>query len=180
MDINPDTDRPYTGDIAGKIFVRKGCHECVDAVCDNCTRTMKFRRPPSEPLVAAIDESVRLEMQALHARCVPMASESGARVVKGFDAPPTPTAQGILTAAAKHMADRAKTYDKPEGERSMGKTVDAFNAITGRDLQESEGWLLMQILKDVRDRQRAEPHVDSLEDGVAYAALKAEARMGGR
>ena len=92
----------------------------------------------------------------------------------------TPTAPDILSAAAKHMADRAKTYDKPEGERSMGKTVDAFNAITGRDLQESEGWLLMQILKDVRDRQRAEPHVDSLEDGVAYAALKAEARMGGR
>ena len=91
-----------------------------------------------------------------------------------------PTAPDILSAAAKHMADRAKTYDKPGGERSMGKTVEAFNAITGRDLQESEGWLLMQILKDVRDRQRAEPHVDSLEDGVAYAALKAEARMGGR
>lgn len=95
-------------------------------------------------------------------------------------AKPTPTAPDILSAAAKHMADRAKTYDKPDGERSMGKTVEAFNAITGRDLQESEGWLLMQILKDVRDRQRAEPHVDSLEDGVAYAALKAEARMGGR
>jgi len=91
-----------------------------------------------------------------------------------------PTAPDILTAAAKHMSDRAKTYDKPGGERSMGQTVEAFNAITGRDLQESEGWLLMQILKDVRDRQRAAPHVDSLEDGVAYAALKAEARMGGR
>lgn len=95
-------------------------------------------------------------------------------------AKPTPAAPDILTTAAKHMADRAKTYDKPGGERSMGRTVAAFNAITGRDLQESEGWLLMQILKDVRDRQRAEPHIDSLEDGVAYAALKAEARMGGR
>ena len=91
-----------------------------------------------------------------------------------------PTAPDILTAAAKHMTDRAKTYDKPGGERSMGQTVAAFNAITGRNLQESEGWLLMQILKDVRDRQRTEPHVDSLEDGVAYAALKAEARMMGR
>lgn len=98
----------------------------------------------------------------------------------GDSATSTPTAPDILTAAAKHMSDRAKTYDKPGGERSMGQTVAAFNAITGRDLQESEGWLLMQILKDVRDRQRAAPHIDSLEDGVAYAALKAEARMGGR
>lgn len=87
------------------------------------------------------------------------------------------TAPQILDAAAGHMRDRAATYDKPTGERSMGRTVIAFNAITGRDLTESEGWLLLQILKDVRDRQRAEPHIDSLEDGVAYSALKAEARM---
>lgn len=92
----------------------------------------------------------------------------------------TPAAPAILTKAAKHMNDRAATYDMPEGERSMTKTVAAFNIITGRNVTESEGWLLMQILKDVRDRQRKEPHVDSLEDCVAYAALKAEARMGGR
>ncbi len=88
-----------------------------------------------------------------------------------------PTAPDLLQKAAQHMLDRAATYDKPEGERSMGKTVEAFNAITGRDLTESEGWLLMQILKDVRDRARTEPHVDSLEDNIAYSALKAEARL---
>lgn len=87
------------------------------------------------------------------------------------------TAPQILERAAGHMKDRAATYDKPDGERSMGRTVTAFNAITGRDLKESEGWLLLQILKDVRDRQRDAPHVDSLEDCVSYAALKAEARM---
>lgn len=59
----------------------------------------------------------------------------------------------------------------------MGRTVQAFNVITGRNLTESEGWLLLQLLKDVRDRQRQVPHVDSLEDCIAYAALKAEARM---
>lgn len=90
------------------------------------------------------------------------------------------SAPGLLQAAAAHMVDRAKTYDQPGGERSMGKTVAAFNIIAGRDLTESEGWLLMQILKDVRDRQRQEPHQDSLEDGIAYSALKAEARMAGR
>lgn len=139
--------------------------------------------------------------------------------------PPSPDAPSILDAAAKHMRDRAATYDKPEGERSMAATVDAFNIITGRSgdepllrlqslfsalrinlqsncpldrdvliermqtaehflgllsapaLSESEGWLLMQVLKDVRDRQRAAPHRDSLEDCTAYSALKAEARL---
>ena len=86
-------------------------------------------------------------------------------------------AQDMLAKAKQHMDDRAATYDRPEGERSMGKTVAAFNIITGRDLSESEGWLLMQILKDVRDRQRFIPHQDSLEDCIAYAALKAEARL---
>ena len=87
------------------------------------------------------------------------------------------TAADLLGKAAGHMAARAATYDQPGGERSMGKTVAIFNIFTGHNLTESEGWLLMQVLKDVRDRQRAEPHADSLEDGIAYSALKAEARL---
>lgn len=88
----------------------------------------------------------------------------------------TPKATDLLQKAAEHMADRAATYDKPEGERSMGRAVQAFNAITGRDLSETEGWLLMQVLKDVRLFQRAGYHADSAEDCIAYAALKAEAK----
>lgn len=94
--------------------------------------------------------------------------------------PSAVSAPDLLDAAAGHMRDRAKTYDKPEGERSMAQTVAAFNAITGRTLTESEGWLLMQILKDVRDRARQDAHRDSLEDGIAYSALKAEARLAGK
>lgn len=75
------------------------------------------------------------------------------------------------------MAERGKQYDAREGERSMARTVEAFNAITGHRLTEADGFLLLQVLKDVRDRQRDEPHRDSLLDGVAYAALKAEARL---
>lgn len=86
-------------------------------------------------------------------------------------------AQDLLAKAKQHMDDRAATYDKPEGERSMGRAIAAFNAITGSGLRESEGWLLLQLLKDVRDRQRELPHLDSLEDCIAYAALKAEARI---
>ena len=86
------------------------------------------------------------------------------------------TAQEILTTAAKHMSDRAKTYDKPEGERSMGKAVQAFNAITGHNITEAEGWLMLQVLKCVRLFTRPGYHADSAEDNVAYAALMAEAK----
>ena len=92
-----------------------------------------------------------------------------------------PTASRINDHAMKHIRDRASTYDQPQGERSMGKTVRAFNAITGRDLTESEGWLMLQVLKDVRQWQNPnEYHQDSGEDCIAYAALKAESLAGGR
>lgn len=90
---------------------------------------------------------------------------------------PANSAIELLDRAAGHMRDRAVTYDTPEGERSMGRAVAAFNTITDHALSESEGWLLLQILKDVRDHQREVPHRDSLEDCIAYAALKAEARL---
>lgn len=86
------------------------------------------------------------------------------------------TAAEILAAAAGHMQDRASTYDKPEGERSMGRAVAAFNAVTGRDLTEAEGWLLLQQLKNVRLFTRPGFHRDSAEDAVAYAALAGEAK----
>lgn len=84
----------------------------------------------------------------------------------------------LLQKAAAIMEERGKQYDKPEGERSMGKCVAAFNIITGHSLAESEGWLLLQILKDVRLWQRPGYHQDSAEDCIAYAALKAEAKQG--
>jgi len=88
----------------------------------------------------------------------------------------TPRAPELLNKAAAHMQERAATYDKPEGERSMGQAVLAFNAVTGRNLTEPEGWLLLQLLKDVRLFQRPGYHSDSAEDCIAYAALKAEAK----
>lgn len=88
---------------------------------------------------------------------------------------PKGTATGFLDAARAHMIERAKTYDNPEGERSMGKAVSAFNFVTGLSLKESEGWLLLQLLKDTRQWSKEEYHADSAEDCIAYAALKAEA-----
>lgn len=95
-------------------------------------------------------------------------------------APLAATAADLLDRAAGHMRSRAATYDSPQGERSMVTAVAGFNAITGRDLTESEGWLLLTQLKFVRDQSRKHAHVDSLEDAPAYAALYGEARLQGR
>jgi hypothetical protein len=82
-------------------------------------------------------------------------------------------AEDILNKAAGHLADRAKTYDKPEGERSMRKTVDMFNVLTGGELTEEEGWMFMVLLKMVRSQQ-GEHRADNYEDGAAYFALAGE------
>lgn len=106
-----------------------------------------------------------------------------------FNAPPItsinnsdPTdAQQFLLRAAELQQERGKQYDGANNkERSMGKTIVAFNAITGKNISESEGWLLLQLLKDVRQWTKKEYHADSAEDCIAYAALKAEALANGK
>lgn len=86
------------------------------------------------------------------------------------------SAPNVLILAASHMKERAEAYDKPEGERSMAATVGVFNLFHGTNLTEAQGWHFMQILKDVRLFTRPGYHADSGEDGVAYAALKCEAK----
>jgi hypothetical protein len=83
------------------------------------------------------------------------------------------TAPDFLRAGAQHMEDRAATYDKPEGERSMARTVAAFNAITGHEVTEEQGWMLMGLLKMVRSQQ-GDYKADNYEDGAAYFALQGE------
>ena len=88
------------------------------------------------------------------------------------------SAEEFLLESAKTMAERGKTYDTHgEQERSMGKTIKAFNIITGNNLKESDGWLIMELLKNVRQWTNEPYHHDSALDGVAYSALKAEALM---
>ena len=79
----------------------------------------------------------------------------------------------ILNAAGKHLADRGATYDKPEGERSMQKTITAFNAIADQSLTVEQGWLFMTLLKAVRTQQ-GNYKPDNYEDGAAYFALAGE------
>lgn len=88
-------------------------------------------------------------------------------------------ANEILTQAAAEMSDRSATYDKPEGERSMGATVRAFEAVSGVSMTEEQGWLFMALLKAVRSQQGA-LRMDSYVDGAAYFALAGEAAVKGR
>lgn len=83
------------------------------------------------------------------------------------------TAPDFLNAALTHMNARAVTYDKPNGERSMNKTVTAFNTITSHSLTEEQGWLFMGLLKMVRSQQ-GNFKADNYEDEAAYAALRGE------
>jgi hypothetical protein len=84
------------------------------------------------------------------------------------------SAHDFLQAAIQHMQDRAKTYDKPQGERSMSATVAAFRAVTGIQMSEEQGWLFMALLKAVRSQQ-GEYKADNYEDGAAYFGLCGEA-----
>jgi hypothetical protein len=85
----------------------------------------------------------------------------------------------LLKRAAEIMEERGRQYDAEGGERSMMRTVNAFNAITGGNMTEAQGWLFMACLKQVRQWQKPEYHADSAEDGIAYAALLAECLSNG-
>nr|WP_300312806.1 DUF6378 domain-containing protein [Halomonas sp.] len=112
----------------------------------------------------------REEVHFLEYRC----GDCAEKEVYDAPEPVVVTAQGILDRAGAHMRDRAATYDKPEGERSMGATVGAFREVTGLELTEEQGWLFMSLLKAVRSQQGGY-RADSYEDGAAYFALAGEA-----
>ena len=83
------------------------------------------------------------------------------------------SATDILLAGADALDDRAAQRDQPDGERSMLRTVGAFNILTGHALTEADGWLLMSVLKMARSRGGR--HVlDDYIDGAAYVALAGE------
>lgn len=84
------------------------------------------------------------------------------------------TASDICQQAIEIMKERGKTYDKSNGaERSMLKTVTAFNALTGHELTEEQGWQFMTVLKLARSQQ-GEYKADNYLDGTAYFALAGE------
>jgi hypothetical protein len=86
------------------------------------------------------------------------------------------TAVDYLSAAEDAQTARASDYDSPGGERSVGDTVRAFNALTGHQLTEVEGWQFLMLLKLKRLNSAHGVHMDSCVDAVSYASLMAEAQ----
>lgn len=82
-----------------------------------------------------------------------------------------------LRRAADLIEQRGKQRDSDTGERSMARTVGAFNAIYGTSLTETQGWHFMELLKMARSSQGAYV-ADDFDDKVAYAALAAECEAG--
>lgn len=87
------------------------------------------------------------------------------------------SANDHLTLASEALSNRASARDTPDGERSMQRTVDAFNAIYDTELTETQGWQFMVLLKAVRGSQGSFL-ADDYVDQVGYAALAGESAAG--
>lgn len=85
-------------------------------------------------------------------------------------------AASILQQAKDCLVNRAVERDK-EQERSMKSCVEAFNALTGKSLTETEGWIFMVVLKLARS-QGGSFKTDDYVDMAAYAALAGESGSG--
>jgi len=84
-------------------------------------------------------------------------------------------ASTLLHTAANLIDSRGKERDNA-GERSMERTVEAFNLMTGHQLSEEDGWQFMVFLKFARMRGGCFKQ-DDYEDAIAYTALQAEAAI---
>jgi hypothetical protein len=84
-------------------------------------------------------------------------------------------APALLREAADLIDARAAERDV-DAERSMGRAIAAFNTLTGNEATETEGWLLLAILKLARATAgKFQP--DDLKDCAAYVALALECQL---
>lgn len=82
-------------------------------------------------------------------------------------------AHEFLEKGVGHMKDRASQRDAEDGERSMKRCVEAFNALEGTSLTETQGWKFMVMLKMARSVS-GDFTADDYEDMAAYAGLAGE------
>lgn len=96
-----------------------------------------------------------------------------------FQTPPSPppsAAPDLLRAAGQTLEQRGTDYDQPQGERSMAACVRIYNAVTGQQMTERQGWMFMVALKLARSMKGA-PKADTYIDMAAYAALLGECHI---
>ncbi len=102
-----------------------------------------------------------------------MSHEIGKDALFGFRDHAYLGAVELLQAAIDAIGNRAAERDKPDGERSMRRAVESFNALHGTTLSETQGWQFMAILKMAR-ASTGKLRIDDYIDQAAYAALAAE------
>ncbi|QZI87823.1 hypothetical protein SIPHO054v2_p0022 [Vibrio phage 103E44.1] len=90
----------------------------------------------------------------------------------GVTSEPTYSAVSMLNEAAECIGDRAAERDT-DSERSMLATVNAFNAMYGTELTETQGWMFMVFLKASRAKG-GDFREDDYVDGASYFALAGE------
>ena len=86
------------------------------------------------------------------------------------------TVYEILQKVMNIVKERGVERDLKEGERSMKRCVLAFNALTGKELTESQGWLFMLVLKLSR-ASTGNFSLDHRLDTIGYAALLTECEL---
>lgn len=164
--------------IIGKIDPPSWPEDRIDVIGQNGNTGEHYAIDTSPERVENWQENVHITPETLTLRDIAPALKSAGVTIKLEDDPRT--APSFLQSALQTLTQRGKDYDKPEGERSAAAVAVAFNAITGRNLTEAEVWLVLQLVKDVRQWQNpGRYHADSALDCVAYAALKAEALASG-
>ena len=82
------------------------------------------------------------------------------------------TPADILRTAIRTIEARGVLRDTGQ-ERSMARTVATFNAMTGHDLSEVDGWTFMIVLKLCREQSGHDP--DNWVDAAGYVGLAGEA-----
>lgn len=82
------------------------------------------------------------------------------------------TPADILRTAVRTIEARGALRDTGQ-ERSMARTVAAFNALTGHDLSEVDGWTFMVLLKLAREQSAHD--ADNWIDAAGYVGLAGEA-----
>lgn len=96
------------------------------------------------------------------------------KVAPTFELDAGTSAGEILKKASEALANRAVERDHEEGtERSMVRITALFNAYSGRDLTETEGWIFAMCLKMGRSAN-GNFREDDFVDMAAYAALAGE------
>lgn len=80
----------------------------------------------------------------------------------------------FIDSALRTLAIRGVERDSPEGERSMHHAVRIYNAITGQEMTERQGWTFMQALKLARAERTKKFNADDFVDLIGYTALRGE------